>query len=51
MELILRAQRNGVRMKNLPITLRPRASGTSKVNNLRNIVSNLQQVLELRLHL
>lgn len=51
MELILRAERNGARIKNLPITLRPRASGTSKVNNLRSIVSNLQQVLALRLHL
>jgi glycosyltransferase involved in cell wall biosynthesis len=51
MELILRAQRKGARIKNLPITLRPRASGTSKVNNLRSITSNLQQVLALRLHL
>lgn len=51
MELILRAERNGARIKNLPITLRPRASGKSKVNNLRSIVSNLQQVLALRLHL
>jgi len=51
MELILRAQRDGARIKNLPITLRPRASGASKVNNLRNIASNLQQVLALRLHL
>jgi glycosyltransferase involved in cell wall biosynthesis len=51
MELILRAERQGARIKNLPITLRPRASGRSKVNNLRNIVSNLQQVLALRLHL
>jgi dolichol-phosphate mannosyltransferase len=51
MEFILRAQRKGARIKNLPITLRPRASGTSKVNNLRSITSNLQQVLALRLHL
>jgi len=51
MELILRVERKGARIKNLPITLRPRASGTSKVNNLRSIVSNLQQVLALRLHL
>jgi glycosyltransferase involved in cell wall biosynthesis len=51
MELILRAERKGARIRNLPITLRPRASGTSKVNNLRSIVSNLQQVLALRLHL
>lgn len=51
MEFILRAQRKGARIRNLPITLRPRASGTSKVNNLRSITSNLQQVLALRLHL
>jgi glycosyltransferase involved in cell wall biosynthesis len=51
MELILRADRRGARIKNLPITLRPRASGTSKVNNLHNILSNLRQVLDLRLHL
>lgn len=51
MELILRAERKGARIKNLPITLRPRTSGTSKVHNLRSIVSNLQQVLALRLHL
>jgi glycosyltransferase involved in cell wall biosynthesis len=51
MELILRAERNGARIKNIPIILRPRASGTSKVNNLRSIVSNLQQLLALRLHL
>jgi dolichol-phosphate mannosyltransferase len=51
MELILRADRKGARIKNLPITLRPRASGTSKVNNLHNILSNLRQVLALRLHL
>jgi glycosyltransferase involved in cell wall biosynthesis len=51
MEFILRSERRGARIKNLPITLRPRRSGTSKVNNLRSIVSNLQQVLALRLRL
>jgi len=51
MEFILRAERRGARIRNLPITLRPRASGKSKVRNLRNIVSNLRQVLALRLHL
>jgi dolichol-phosphate mannosyltransferase len=51
MELILRAERGGARMKNLPITMRPRAAGRSKVNNLRSIVSNLRQVLALRLYL
>jgi glycosyltransferase involved in cell wall biosynthesis len=51
MELILRAQRDGARIRNLPITVRPRLRGASKVNNLRSIFSNLAQVLELRLRL
>lgn len=51
MEFILRAERRGARIKNLPITIRPRASGVSKVNNLRSIASNLRQVLALRLYL
>jgi glycosyltransferase involved in cell wall biosynthesis len=51
MEFILRATRAGARTLNLPINLRPRRSGTSKVNNLRSIWSNLRQVLELRLFL
>jgi glycosyltransferase involved in cell wall biosynthesis len=51
MEFILRQARAGARIKNVPITIRPRASGTSKVNNLRSIVSNLRQVLGLRLSL
>jgi glycosyltransferase involved in cell wall biosynthesis len=51
MEFILRKARAGARIKNVPITLRPRGSGVSKVNNLRSIVSNLRQVLALRLSL
>jgi hypothetical protein len=51
MELILRQARRGARIHNLPITIRPRAGGHSKVNNLRSIVSNLRQVLALRLYL
>lgn len=51
MELILRQARAGARIKNVTITMRPRASGASKVNNLRSIVSNLRQVLALRLSL
>jgi dolichol-phosphate mannosyltransferase len=51
MELILRQARAGARLKNLPITIRPRASGQSKVNNLRSVVSNLRQVVALRLYL
>lgn len=48
MELILRVARGPYRIKNVPITLRPRMSGVSKVNNLRSIASNLRQVLALR---
>lgn len=48
MELILRQTRAGARIKNIPITIRPRASGQSKVNNVRSIVSNLRQLLALR---
>ena len=51
MEFILRQARAGARIKNLPITLRPRRDGASKVNNLRSITSNLRQVLALRIHL
>jgi glycosyltransferase involved in cell wall biosynthesis len=51
MEFILRQARAGARIKNLPITIRPRADGISKVNNLRSIASNLRQVLGLRLYL
>jgi hypothetical protein len=51
MEFILRKARSGARIKNMPISIRPRASGDSKVNNLRSIASNLRQVLALRLHL
>jgi glycosyltransferase involved in cell wall biosynthesis len=51
MEFILRQARRGARIKHLPIAIRPRTSGASKVNNLRSIASNLRQVLALRLHL
>jgi len=51
MEFILRQARAGACIKSLPITIRPRRDGASKVNNLRSIVSNLRQVLALRLKL
>jgi dolichol-phosphate mannosyltransferase len=51
MEFILRKAQTGVRIKNITIPIRPRASGASKVNNLRSILSNLRQVIELRLYL
>jgi glycosyltransferase involved in cell wall biosynthesis len=51
MELLIRASRAGHRMCSVPIELRPRLIGTSKVQNLRTIVSNLRQVLALRAQL
>ena len=48
MELILRASRGSYRLVSVPTEVRPRLSGQSKVNNLRNIVSNLTQLWELR---
>lgn len=51
MELLIRASRAGCRMRSVPIELRPRRSGMSKVQNVRTITSNLKQVLELRLRL
>jgi len=47
MEFILRATRGGAIHTSLPIQLRPRQSGHSKVNNLRSVASNLRQVLAL----
>ena len=48
MELILRISRGPYRVISAPNELRPRLSGQSKVNNFRNIVANLKQVLVLR---
>lgn len=48
MELILRTQRAGYRIRSVPTALRPRLSGESKVNNLRTIVDSFKQLLALR---
>jgi glycosyltransferase involved in cell wall biosynthesis len=48
MEFILRVARGGARVVNRPTSIRPRSAGHSKVNNLRTILANLQQVLALR---
>lgn len=48
MELILRARNKGLRVISLPIAVRPRLSGESKVHNFRTIWSNIKQVLKLR---
>ena len=47
MELIVRASRGGYRVVNLPITLRARMSGSSKVTNLGTIWANLRQAFEV----
>jgi glycosyltransferase involved in cell wall biosynthesis len=47
MELILRASRGPYRLLSVPTELRPRLSGTSKVNNVKNIVANLRQLWQL----
>lgn len=50
MELIIRAKRNGYRIKNIPTELRPRKDGLSKVNNLSSILENLRTAIALRLN-
>lgn len=47
MEIIVRANRQGKAIVRVPTSLRPRKSGTSKVNNMRNILANLRQALAL----
>jgi glycosyltransferase involved in cell wall biosynthesis len=47
-ELVIRATRAGYRHTGVPIEVRPRMAGTSKVNNLRTVVANLVQVARLR---
>ena len=51
MELIIRTKRGGYRIVSVPNTLRPRAHGRSKVNNVRTIWANFRQVVALREHL
>jgi glycosyltransferase involved in cell wall biosynthesis len=48
MELLIRAARGGYRLVGVPTVLRPRSSGTSKVNNLRTIRANVEQLVKLR---
>lgn len=51
MELILRVFRGPYRVVSVPNRLRPRRSGQSKVNNLRTIKANVEQMLALVPHL
>lgn len=48
LELILRASRGGYRLMSVPTEIRPRASGVSKVSNLRTIWSVIEQAVALR---
>ncbi len=48
MEMILRVSRGPYRVVHEVNALRPRMSGESKVNNLRNITANLRQLVALR---
>ncbi|MFA5164085.1 MAG: glycosyltransferase family 2 protein [Candidatus Omnitrophota bacterium] len=51
MELIIRVSRAGFRITSVPTGYRPRKSGSSKVNNPRNIIANLLQVIVLRFNI
>lgn len=48
MELVIRAARGPYRIVSNPTSVRPRAKGVSKVQNLRNVTSNLIQLWKLR---
>jgi glycosyltransferase involved in cell wall biosynthesis len=50
-EFIIRVHRSGWRVRSMQTEVRPRLSGSSKVNNLRTIRENLFQVLALRRYL
>jgi len=50
-ELIIRAKRAGFKMVSVPIEVRQRISGASKVNNIPTIWANFKQILALRLNL
>jgi glycosyltransferase involved in cell wall biosynthesis len=47
-ELVIRAARAGYRLTGVPISVRPRQAGVSKVNNWRTISANVVQVVRLR---
>jgi glycosyltransferase involved in cell wall biosynthesis len=47
-ELVIRAARAGYRYTGVPIEVRPRVAGASKVNNFRTIYANLLQTVRLR---
>lgn len=48
MELIVRCAKANERISSIPTEVRPRSHGSSKVNNMRTIWSNLRQLMALR---
>jgi glycosyltransferase involved in cell wall biosynthesis len=50
-EFIIKASRGNYRIKSVATNLRPRLNGKSKVTNIKTILSNLYQILELRVKL
>lgn len=48
MEFILRVSHKSSRVISLPTAVRPRTAGRSKVNNVRTITANIQQLARLR---
>lgn len=48
MELVMKASKNGYTLLEMPNELRPRISGSSKVNNLNTVYENFKEALLLR---
>lgn len=51
LELVIRASREHYKLISIPIEVRPRISGKSKVNNIKTILANLKQAFLLRNYL
>lgn len=47
MELIIRAQRAGCRLISVPTSMRRRLSGVSKARNLKSVIANMRQAIQL----
>ena len=47
MELIIRTKKSGHRLISVPTTMRKRLSGHSKARNLRSVIANMKQVIQL----
>ena len=51
LEFIIKASRSNYKLVSVPTEIRPRIAGKSKVNNIRTILENLVQAIELRRYL